>query len=170
MVENAVIPKNRILLLVRHAKSCWKDESLADIDRPLNKRGLRNAPEMGQRLQQRSLVPDAIVSSPAVRALTTARMMAAEMEFRNEILVDKELYAAAPADVLDVVRSIDDSVRIAMIVGHNPTLTELADHFSDEEIENVPTCGIVMLSLTDWKQPQAAKFMDMDYPKRSLNG
>lgn len=157
---------DRILLLVRHAKSSWKDESLADIDRPLNKRGQRDAPEMAARLKQRGLMPDLIVSSPAVRALATARIMAGELGYGNDIVVDEELYPASPSGVLETVKAIDDSVRIVIIVSHNPTLTELANYFSSEEIGNVPTCGIVMLSIADWKRPQEALFLDMDYPKR----
>ena len=161
------MPNRRILLLVRHAKSSWKDESLADIDRPLNKRGHRDAPEMARRLKQRGLVPDVVVSSSAVRALATARIMVDETGCANEVVVHEDLHAAMRSDVLEVVKSIDDSIRIAMIVGHNPTLTELANQFSPEEIENVPTCVIVMLSIADWHQPSHAEFLDMDYPKRS---
>lgn len=156
----------KTLLLVRHAKSCWKDSRLADIDRPLNKRGQRDAPEMGRRLRARSLVPERIVSSPAVRALTTARTIAEATGYDDDVVIDDELYGAFPADVLDTVSYLPGDVHIAMVVGHNPTMTDLANQFADESIDNVPTCGVLILEVPEWFRVNEACLVDFDYPKR----
>ena len=98
----------KTLTLVRHAKSSWKDTSLADRDRPLNKRGKRDAPEMGRRLTAAGVRPSLIVSSPAVRAWTTAKIIANEIGYPREFLQrDSALYLASVNGILDVIASQD---------------------------------------------------------------
>ena len=162
----ADVTQQKTLILVRHAKSCWKHESLPDIDRPLNKRGKRDAPEMASRLVNRGVRPDVIISSAALRALTTARVIAVATEIdAAQIMVDDELYGASEDDVLEIVRQISDVVGTAVVVGHNPTLTDLANRFADEEIENVPTSGMLFLNVPDWQRVNEATLLDFDYPK-----
>ncbi len=162
------MPALRTLLLIRHAKSSWKDVDLEDIDRPLNNRGIRDAPVMGQRLLARSLIPDLIVSSPAVRALATARAIADEVGYSSEaILIDDELYAAGPQDVLDVVSGFDDRVQLAMVITHNPAITELANRFSRVPIDNVPTSGILTVEAPAWSCIDVATLVDFDYPRKT---
>lgn len=157
----------KILLLVRHAKSSWKHPQLEDNQRPLNKRGLRDAPVMGQRLLVRSMVPDLIVSSPAVRALTTAQLIAYEVGSSPEkVVTDDNLYAATPRDVLSAVSVLDDGVRLALVVTHNPAITELANQFSDEPIANVPTCGILTIQTPAWDCIAGGTLVDFDFPKK----
>jgi phosphohistidine phosphatase len=156
---------SKTLLLVRHAKSSWKNIDLDDIDRPLNQRGFRDAPDMGQRLSGRLLIPGLIVSSPAVRALATARAIGEEIGYTDDIVVEDNLYGAAPQEVLDITSEFDDRLRVAMIVLHNPTITELANMFSIESIENVPTCGVLVIEATAWSHLETARLMDFDYPK-----
>ena len=135
------------LILVRHAKSSWKDSSLDDRERPLNKRGEHDAPEMGARLALLEASPDLIVSSPAVRALETARLVARKLGYpRKDILVKERLYGAGAVELLEVIRDSDDSVGTLMLFGHNPGLTELANHLGPRPIPNLPTCGLLHLS------------------------
>lgn len=159
--------ETRILLLVRHAKSSWKNPELDDVDRPLNRRGQRDAPAMGHRIHERSLVPDLIVCSPAVRAITTAELMAETMGCSDEILIVDELYAAAPRDVLEVVSLLPDHCVTAMVVGHNPTMTDLANRFTDEPIDNVPTCGVLTVETPAWSEIHQGRLLDFDYPKKN---
>ena len=134
------------LILIRHAKSSWKDSSLDDRERPLNKRGERDAPEMGARLARRKHKPNLIVSSPAVRALETARITARKLGYpRKDIAVEDRLYGAGVAELLDVIRNTDESVTTLMLFGHNPGLTELANHLGPRPIPNLPTCGVLHL-------------------------
>lgn len=134
------------LIIVRHAKSSWKESGLDDRERPLNNRGERDAPEMGARLAKRKDRPDLIVSSPAVRALTTARIIARKLGYaRKDIVVKERLYGAGVVELLDVIRNADESVTTLMLFGHNPGLTELANHLGPREIPNLPTCGVLHL-------------------------
>ncbi len=134
------------LILVRHAKSSWKAPTLDDRERPLNQRGERDAPEMGARLARRKDRPDLIVSSPAVRTLETARIIAKKLGYaRGSIVVEERLYGAGVAELLDVIRHADESVATLMLFGHNPGLTELANHLGPRPIPNLPTCGVLHL-------------------------
>ncbi len=158
------------LILIRHAKSSWKDSSLDDRERPLNKRGERDAPEMGARLARHRNRPDLIVSSPAVRALETARIIARKLGYpRKDIVVQERLYGAGVVELLDVIRNSDDSVVTLMLFGHNPGLTELANHLGPRPIPNLPTCGVLHLGFdTDtWPTVGYARGNEVlfDFPK-----
>jgi phosphohistidine phosphatase len=161
----------KILTLIRHAKSSWKEPSLPDWDRPLNRRGRRDAPLMGQRLAERGAYADLVISSPAVRALATAEAIAVEIEYPwTEIVVDERLYEADLFEWLEVIQDLDDALDRVMCVGHNPGLTELVNYLSPDRIDNVPTCGIVELrfdtqrwALVGNLEPTGVEF---DCPKR----
>ena len=84
----------------------------------------------------------------------------------DEILVDEGLYGAVPADVLEVVSYLPGDQQTAMVVGHNPTWTDLANQFTDEYIDNVPTCGVLVVEMSEWFQVNDARLVDFDYPKR----
>lgn len=159
------------LTLVRHAKSDWSLAGQADWDRPLNKRGQRDAPEMARRLRSRRLKPDLILTSPAVRAVSTAAVMARELKVpAAQLLQDERLYLATPADLLTVVRERGGEARHIMVFGHNPGMTECANRLSaGDHIDNLPTCGVFTAKFAveswtelDWGGGQDAEF---DYPK-----
>jgi len=159
------------LLLCRHAKSSWKDPDLHDIDRPLNKRGKRNAPEMGRRLADRGIRPDLVIASPARRALNTAGLLARELGFRRKkITVRKEVYEATADGLIDLLRGLDDDAGLVMLVGHNPEITDLANTLGGLDIDNVPTCGIVALDFQagSWRDVgrRTAALAFFDYPRR----
>jgi phosphohistidine phosphatase len=138
----------KTLVLVRHAKSSWKDDSVPDHDRPLNKRGKRDAPEMGRRLADLVGTPDLIVSSPARRALATARSIAEAVGYPVDgIRGDERIYQAGPAEILDIIRGLDDEQDRVFLIGHNPGLTDLVNQLSEPAVDNVPTCGVVELRL-----------------------
>ena len=160
----------KVLTLVRHAKSSWKDANLSDLDRPLNKRGRRDAPMMGARLAARDDSPDVIVSSPAVRALATAEAIAEEIGYPwSEIVVDERIYGADVTDWLEVIHTLGDVWDRAMCIGHNPGLTDLVNYLADDQIGNVPTCGIVDLvfDVDSWTLVGRVDPVDVDfdYPK-----
>jgi len=160
----------KTLLLVRHAKSSWKDPRLSDHQRPLNKRGKKAAPEMARRLKGLGLQPDVIVSSDARRALDTAAAMAKGMDLpKAAIRPVSELYGAAAREILEIVLEFDDSWQQAMVVGHNPGFTELANRFYPYSIANVPTAGVVELRFdaASWRQigRDNLQFSRFDFPK-----
>ena len=161
----------RLLTLLRHAKSSWKDVTLGDFERPLNRRGERDAPEMGRRLAALGFAPDLIVASPAERALRTARTLAREIGYPvARIRFEESLYGATPETLLAEIRALDDALGHVAIVGHNPGLTELHNALAAPGIDNIPTCGVVRLELGvgSWKRVtrRCATLLDFDYPKR----
>ncbi|MDM0070667.1 histidine phosphatase family protein [Variovorax sp. J31P207] len=132
----------KTLYLVRHAKSSRDDPSLPDRERPLNDRGRQDAPAMGKRLCKRGVKPDLLVSSPALRALTTAQLIADEIGYqRKDIIVDERLYASSPDDLLTIICAIGDQVARVMLFGHNPEFTDLAHRLSSEVVD-MPTCAV----------------------------
>ena len=120
----------KTLLLLRHAKSSWKDSGVDDHDRPLNQRGKRDAPRMGQLLKDESLLPDFIVSSSAKRARRTAECVAQYSGYRGETRVTSELYAADPDAIREVIRATPDTISRLLVVGHNPGLEELLEQLT----------------------------------------
>jgi phosphohistidine phosphatase len=159
------------LTLVRHAKSDWSLPGQADWDRPLNRRGQRDAPEMARRLRSRRLKPDAMLSSPAVRALTTATVMARELKLpAARLRQDERLYLASAEDMLAVIRELGGDAKHLMLFGHNPGITDFANRLSaGEHIDNLPTCGVFTAAFDidrwgeiDWGGGIEPEF---DYPK-----
>ncbi len=161
----------RNLILVRHGKSSWKEASVADIDRPLNKRGKRDAPFMGKRLREMRIKPDLIISSPAKRARKTAEMIAGELDFAaREIAIRDAVYRAGAGGLIDLVNAVGDHQACVILVGHNPDLTDLANRLADQPIEDIPTCGIISLKfpVTSWKKvvEGSGKVAFIDFPKK----
>lgn len=159
------------LILMRHAKSSWDHPGLADFDRPLNKRGKRDAPLMGKLLRELHEKPDLIISSPAERAIDTVKIIAEKIGFpEKDIIQNRDIYEAGMNEILRVLESIDNIHADVLVCGHNPGLTDLCNFLSDRPIGNIPTCGIVCLefavdSWTDLKQ-ESGMLVYFDYPKR----
>jgi len=162
----------KILTIVRHAKSSWKDTSLSDRKRPLNKRGERDAPVMGKRIHEHDIRPSLIVSSPATRAWTTAKVIAREINYPLEFLQREDsLYLASLDDILDTVVAQDDGFNNLMLVGHNPGMTDFANFLVPGLTGNLPTAGVVSVEIDadDWSlytQPQA-RLLVHDWPKKN---
>ncbi len=158
------------LYLIRHAKSSWADSRLPDFDRPLNKRGKRDAPVMGQRLAARSVHFDLLLSSSAKRARRTAECIAAETGYKKaDIVFDKQVYEADLSMLLSLIQQIDDRVHSLALVGHNNVITECAEWLTGRRIINIPTSGIAAISFSgdrwgdiDHKSGELEFF---DYPK-----
>lgn len=161
----------KLLYLARHAKSSWKDPSMADHERPLNKRGEHDAPLMARRLSSLPHRPEIIVSSPAVRALRTATVYAGELGYQHaDIIVDGQIYLASPGELLEVIHQLDHRCDCAMLVGHNPGMTVLVNHLASATIRNLPTCGIALLGfrVNEWRDVgyNRGELMEYCYPKQ----
>jgi len=162
--------QHKILYLVRHAKSSWKDASLSDMDRPLNKRGRRNSPEMGKRMQVQGHKPDLIISSPANRAISTSSNIARELGIdESEIDTDEDLYFSGADGMLGVLESVDDRYRKVMMAGHNPTMTQLVNRLANTNIFNMPTCAVAIIGfdMASWADLYSTDgvLLGYDYPK-----
>jgi phosphohistidine phosphatase len=135
------------LLILRHAKSSWSDSSLDDWQRPLSGRGITDAPRVGEMLRDRSLIPDLIVSSDAVRARTTAEAAAKSAGYVGQILLEPSLYGATPDEIIAVLNSLsNESPDTVLVVGHNPGLEGLIHQLSGEH-HAMPTAALVELAL-----------------------
>jgi phosphohistidine phosphatase len=161
----------KTLILVRHAKSSWDDPYLSDFDRPLNSRGQRDAPRMARRLKEKELAPDLLLSSPAVRALTTCEIIANGIGYAEKnIKTDKAIYHASDEALLEIVQQLDDKLDMVMLFGHNPGLTEFVNHLTKSRIDNIPTCGIVAINLpvNHWRELnwKSGKVKFFDFPKK----
>ena len=159
------------LLLMRHSKSSWKNPDLNDFDRPLNKRGKSDAPMMGQRLCAINANPDLIITSPAKRAKRTATIIAVQVGFPNERIMENEtIYMADVTELLSVIRNIDDAFNRVIFIGHNPDLTMLARILSNSQVDNIPTSGVISISfqIDSWQDVAQGngKVVFFDYPKK----
>ncbi len=136
----------KTLLVLRHAKSSWDDPGLRDHDRPLNPRGARDAPRMGKLIVEEDLVPDRILSSTAVRALSTAELAASEFDRGVEIESTRDLYLASPHTYLEVLAELAGDAERVMVVGHNPGITALVTLLSGV-CEEMPTAALAAIEL-----------------------
>ena len=142
----------KTLLVLRHAKSSWDDAALDDHERPLNKRGRRDAPRMGELVREHGLIPDVVISSDAVRARLTAEAVIEAARYAGAILLDRRLYMAGPADILSLLRTVGEKAETVMIVGHNPGLEELVAQLTGDW-QDLPTAALaqIILPIDRWR-------------------
>jgi phosphohistidine phosphatase len=160
----------RRVTLLRHAKSDWDNPSQNDFERPLNQRGESNGKLIGARLKKSGMRPSLIISSDAVRAITTARLIARNIGYPIEFIQpDHGLYLASPAGIIEVIEGEGENYNDVMVVGHNPGLTELANTLCNSQIDNIPTCGVfaVDMEIDSWADLANTQgtLNYFDYPK-----
>jgi len=161
----------KTLYLVRHAKSSWDNANMADFDRPLNKRGKKAAPFMAGLMHEKQVHPDLILSSPANRALTTAEIFCEALEYPTDAIEQRiEIYEGGLNHMLHIVQQIPDNHSVAMLFGHNPTLTTFANFISGQLLENIVTCGVVRLDMNNesWQETMidSGELVWYEYPKK----
>ncbi|MFK7864853.1 MAG: histidine phosphatase family protein [Pseudohongiellaceae bacterium] len=160
------------LYLLRHGKSSWDNPDLKDFERPLNSRGLADVPIMAKRFCARNSTLDCIVCSPATRTKSTAKIFAETIGYTGEgVVSNPELYFAGVGMFLKAATVMDAAFESAMLVGHNPAITEFVNAMTGSDIDNIPTSGLVHLSLDidNWEDVVLgeATLVDFDYPKRT---
>lgn len=157
----------KTLYIARHAKSSWDDMSLSDFERPLNKRGKRDAPFMAEKLKALGVKPDLILSSPAKRAKTTAKHYRDVLG--SELQYDERIYEASLMSLIYLAQEMFETVDSLMIVGHNPGLTMLNDRVSNKSIYNIPTAGVVAIEFEDEVAARKGKQLFYEYPKKYVD-
>lgn len=162
------------LFLTRHAKSSWNNSGLADIDRPLNERGKKAAPFMGKLIVDKGEKPELLISSPANRALSTARAFGEVMGLvENDIIVNRAIYGAGAQQLLELVQNQDDLHKSIMLFGHNPTFTSFVNMLTGSNIMNVVTCGVVRINFeySSWIDIDfgSGRLVYYEYPKKYAN-
>ncbi len=136
----------KTLLIVRHAKSSWENPDLPDVERPLNKRGFRDAPFMAKLIAEKVPKPDLFLSSPATRAFTTAKYFAEAFEAKeNDIAVKELIYDRGPKRILYMLSELSDDINSVALFGHNPDLSDLTHFLCDFEKGNLPTAAVVCI-------------------------
>ena len=161
----------KTLYLLRHAKSSWDDPELKDFERPLSDRGIADVPIMAGRFKTAHSDPDCMICSPANRAKSTARLFAKQIGFPgDDIISNPELYFAGTNMFLKAASLVDETCESAMLVGHNPAITDFVNLMAESDIDNIPTSGLVELSLPieSWSDVQLgeATLVNFDYPKK----
>ena len=162
----------KTLFVVRHAKSSWENPLQSDHDRPLNARGLRDAPEMGKRLRKMGFLFDRLCSSSATRAFSTAEFFAEELGIPAEQIVEiPELYHAPASEFWAQARALPEDVSSAIFFSHNPGITEFANETEVLTIDNMPTCAVLGISfdVETWNKidVENALLLHFDFPKSS---
>jgi phosphohistidine phosphatase len=163
----------KVLYLVRHAKSSWENRKISDFDRTLNDRGKRDAPYMAKLLKDKKLAIDLFLSSPARRALSTAKIFANEFDISEEKIIKNEnIYEADRSDLLEMLINTPDSFNSLILFGHNPGITYLSNYLCNFETDNIPTCGVISMELDfdSWKYlgNKTCSFRFFEYPKKYL--
>lgn len=151
----------KTVYIVRHAKSSWEDFTLSDHDRPLLPVGVKRTKKIAEYLKDKGVHPDLMMSSSAVRALETAKIIAGVIGYPvKKIKVEKRLYDASAEDILAELYALPDQVESVMVFGHNPTLTYLVNHFVKSGIDNLPTSGVVGINFKTgrWQNIPGAPF------------
>ncbi len=161
----------KIIYLVRHAKSDWENTNLSDIERSLNERGYNNANFMAQLFKGKQDNPDVIISSPAIRAMSTALIFARNLDYSaNNILIKQELYDSSVKDYLSVVTTTDEQFHSLMLFAHNPTISNFANTLCKSLPMEMPTCAIAGIRFdckkwNDIKDLKGELFL-FEYPKK----
>ncbi len=143
----------KTLLIMRHVKSSWKDQELPDHDRPLKKKGRKDVANMAKILKKKALVPDLILSSPAIRAKDTAKLMAEKLNFKGKLELVENFYMAEPETYIQRISIVPDKVENLLIIGHNPGLEGLVMTLGDK-IVSLPTGSIakIYLFIDKWSE------------------
>jgi phosphohistidine phosphatase len=162
----------RRLVLVRHAKSSWDYAELSDFERPLSTRGRRDAPLMAKRLAAELKAPLRLVSSPALRAITTAHAFAEALEIpREQIRLEPRVYEASAAGLLRIVRGLDPADHQVLLFGHNPGFSDLAVLLGDSPIAEMATCAVLRLRFAadtwDGIRERSGEIESYDFPKKT---
>lgn len=155
------------LYLLRHAKSSWKHDVI-DHQRPLKQRGLNDAALVSEDVVKKTKAPQKIISSDAERALTTALFFKEAFKVADEdFMTNHNLYDFGGRQVLEIIKNLNDSWKRVMIVGHNHAFTSIANMLGDQYIENLPTCGFVVLEFDEqhWRDVNVGKTKLSVFPR-----
>lgn len=161
----------KTVYLVRHAKSDWENPNLSDIERPLNERGYSNANSMSLWFNEKQDSPDLIISSPAIRAITTSLIFARNLNYDSNLInIKKELYESTVKDYLSVITKTDEQYKSVMLFGHNPTISSFAESLCKAIPMEMSTCAIagIHFDCKKWNDLRTTKgdLFLFEYPKK----
>jgi len=153
------------ITIIRHAKSAWEDQ-VSDHERSLNDKGIQDA-HLISTTYKNAFHPDLILSSDATRARSTASIFLSNLNVNNKVLLNPDLYDFSGEKLIEVITSCDDAHQDIMVFGHNHALTFFVNKFGDRYINNVPTCGVVVIDfdINHWKDLKKGKTIQTIFPK-----
>ncbi len=160
----------KTFFLMRHAKSNSQKSGELDIERRLTQRGENDAENIGLTLKQHDITPDLIVTSPATRAAATCQIVAEKIAYpRANIETDKRLYLLDADELIDLIKELDDRYSQVMFFGHNPTFAQVACFFSNNQVNDMPTCSIAgfEFAVEHWAEitPNKSNLLFFEYPQ-----
>lgn len=155
----------RYLYMLRHAKSSWRDTELADIDRPLKKRGIKNARAIGELLANRAKPLDLIVSSPSQRTLQTRDILLQRLDYQPTCQVADRLYLGNPADYIEIIRQTDMAIKHLMLIGHNDGIEQTVQQLSGHAITMKTATLVIMAFKGDWSSFAKMKSLEVYYAR-----
>ena len=161
----------KTLVLIRHAKSSWNHPGLDDFERPLNKRGRRDAPFMGNLLKEKKFYPDVIIASPAVRAADTSRFISEAISYPPALIrFNESIYEADVTTLSAIIRDMENTLEHLVLVGHNPSISSLANLVAPDSVNHMPTCAAhwTELDIATWKDfsVDCGRLVYFEYPKK----
>ena len=163
----------KTITIVRHAKSSWDNPDVNDFERPLNARGFADAPIIADRISKLMKLPDLFMSSPALRAKTTAEIFVEKFGVPvSKIVLDKDIYDKGSKYIMEFIKNLDEKIESVIIFGHNPDITSLATYYSGNYFDNIPTCGVICIDFdsNNWQDTftNNGKIRFYEYPKKSI--
>ena len=159
------------LLLMRHAEPNINILGVKDINRSLNEIGTNDAEMMGKHMKIKKYIPDIIISSPAVRALSTAKIIAKIINYPfSKIIINRNIYYSSSKEILEIIQNVSNKYDILMITGHNPTLHHLSQTLTGEQVFTFPTCSIfcIQFDVEHWNQIDVGEKKFMIFPDYNL--
>ena len=158
----------KTLYIVRHAKSSWEYEGIEDIDRPLKKRGIKDAHLMSKILSTKIIRPDVFLSSSANRALHTAIIFCENFEYPlSNLKIRRQLYSFSDGYLVKMVKALDDGFSTAIIFSHDHGINTFVNKFGNKPLAHVPTCGVIGIQFEEkhWKNIKKGKTILFESPK-----
>jgi len=154
------------LILVRHAKSSLNQPLVSDHERILNQTGISEAKLIGQYLSNNKYTPCHIISSTAIRTIETANIIIKQLKFKNNIETQSLIYTDSVLNILNLINNFDNQYQCVMLVGHNPTITQLINYITNMRIDHMPTCGagIIDFKVTWDSVKEDGKLIDFIWP------
>jgi len=160
----------KTILFARHAKSNWNEDGISDFDRPLNEKGQSDAPLMAKYLQQCGYLIHEIMSSDAARALATAEEYKKRLTPDTPVVLNHSIYLASHLDIVDIIKTLPAKKSTIMLVGHNPTMTDVVNYYAENGVTDMPSCSvaIVQFDVSNWHDIKkgSGDLLAFEYPKK----
>ena len=158
----------KTLYIVRHAKSSWEYEGIEDIDRPLKKRGIKDAHLLSKYLSKQIQRPDVFISSTANRALHTSVIFCENFQYPlSNLKMKRQLYSFSDGYLVKTVKALDDSFNSAIIFSHDHGINTFVNKYGNKPIAHVPTCGVIGIQFDEkhWKNIKKGNTVLIEFPR-----